>query len=404
MSVAANLAGIPGNASNQRSVGAAIDGIVNSSASATLASLPSALSPLYGLTSAQLPGALSALAGEAYASEQSVLIGDSLYSRQALLGRLRQNSYLGDAGPTAALGFGGPALAYTAPSYLTKAPVAPGLAFNGTIWAQAFGGWSDYNGGAGTAGVNASIGGFVSGADIKVDRWLVGAALGYSQSSANIDTLVSSSDVNSLLLALYAGTSSGPWKLRLGATYAFNQIDAERTIAYPGYVEQAKADYDGGTTQAFAEVGYGFAVQKIAIEPFVGLAFVHVDTEGFTETGASAGLTGSSMSTGVGYSSLGMRMATAMQLSGWALEPHASVAWQYAFGDIRPEAQMSFLSVPGANFTVAGAPLAENTALVEVGSDLHVSEQALIGLSYIGQLSGDVTVNAVQANLTWRFK
>jgi subtilase-type serine protease len=405
MSVAADLAGIPGNARNQRSVGAAIDGIINSSASATLASLPDALSPLYGLTSSQLPGALGALSGEAYASEHSVLIGDTLYSRQALLGRLRQNSYLGDAGPTAALSFGGPALAYTAPSYLTKAPVAPGLAFNGTIWAQAFGGWSDYDDGAGTAKVDASIGGFVSGADIKVDRWLVGAALGYSQSSANIDTLASSSDVNSLLLALYAGTSSGPWKLRLGATYAFNQIDAERTIAYPGYVEQAKADYDGGTAQAFTEVGYGFAVQKMAIEPFAGLAFVHVDTDGFTETGASAGLAGSSMSTGVGYSSLGLRMATAMEVfGGLALEPHTSVAWQYAFGDMTPETQMSFLNVPGANFTVAGVPLAENTALVEFGVDLHVSEQAQIGLSYIGQFADDVTVNALQANLTWRFE
>jgi outer membrane autotransporter protein len=338
-----------------------------------------------------------------------VLIGDSLYSRQALLGRLRQGSYSGEVGPTAALSFGGPAIAYAAPAYLgasqSKAPAASGQAFNGTMWAQAFGGWSDYDAGAGTASVNTSIGGFVSGADIKVDRWLVGAALGYSRSNANTDTLASSSDVNSLLLALYAGTSSGPWKLRLGGTYAFNQIDAERTIAYPGYVEQAKADYDGGTAQVFTEVGYGFAVQKLAIEPFAGLAYVHVGTDGFTETGASAGLAGSSMSTGVGYSSLGLRAATMTKLSGGlALEPHASAAWQYAFGDITPETQMSLLSVPSANFTVAGAPLAENTALVEVGADLHISEQAQVGMSYVGQLAGDVTVNAVQANLMWRFK
>jgi outer membrane autotransporter protein len=108
---------------------------------------------------------------------------------------------------------------------------------------------------------------------------------------------------------------------------------------------------------------------------------------------------------GVGYSWLGLRVATMMELSGGlALEPHASAAWQYAFGDITPETQMSLLSVPSANFTVAGAPLAENTALVEVGADLHISEQAQIGLSYVGQLAGDVTVNAVQANLMWRFK
>ncbi|HEY9215205.1 MAG TPA: autotransporter domain-containing protein [Ancylobacter sp.] len=409
MSVAADLAGMQGNTPNQRAVGAAIDGIINTTTNGLLTSLPDALAPLYDLTSAELPSALNALSGEAYASEQSVLIGDSLYSRQALLGRLRQGGYAGQAGPTGALGFGGPALAYAAPTkpgvpFPTKAQPALEPVFNGTIWAQAFGGWSDFDGGASNADVDATIGGIVSGVDVKVDNWLVGAAVGYSQSSADTDALASSSDVNSLLLALYAGTSSGPWNFRVGASYAFNQIDASRVIAYSGYAEQANADYDGGTAQVFGEVGYGFAIQQLALEPFAGLAYVHLNTDSFTETGASAGLAGSSSDTGVGYSSLGLRVATTMELSGgMTLEPHASVAWQYAFGDITPEAQMTFLSAPGANFTVAGVPLAENTALVEVGADLNISAQARIGLSYVGQFADSVTVNAVQANLTWRF-
>lgn len=41
---------------------------------------------------AELGGALNALSGEAYASQRSVLIGDSLCSRQAPLGRLRQGA------------------------------------------------------------------------------------------------------------------------------------------------------------------------------------------------------------------------------------------------------------------------------------------------------------------------
>lgn len=409
MSVAADLAGLPGITRNQRAVGAAIDGVINTTTNGLLTTLPDALAPLYNLTSSELPGALNALSGEAYASEQSVMIGDSLYSRQALLGRLRQGTYAGQSGPMAALAYGGPALAYAAPTgggvpFPTKAPAAsPEPAFTGTIWAQAFGGWSDYSGGTGTASVDATIGGIISGIDVNVDNWLVGAALGYTQSSADIDTLASSSDVDSLLLALYAGTSSGPWNLRVGASYAFNQIDTSRTIVYP-FVEQASAEYDGGTAQVFAEVGYGFALQQLAFEPFVGLAYVHLDTDSFTETGAAAGLYGASSSTGVGYSSLGLRVATTMELpNGMALKPHASVAWQYAFGDITPEAQMAFLSVPAANFTVAGVPLAENTALVEIGADLNISEQARIGVSYVGQFADNVTVNAVQANLTWRF-
>ncbi|WP_405703368.1 autotransporter family protein [Ancylobacter terrae] len=409
VSVAADLAGIAGTTRNERAVGGALDGFINDTAADVLTSLPDALAPLYGLTADQLPAALAALSGEAYASEQSVLIGDSFYSRQAVLARLRQSSHADDRGPLAALGFGGPALAYAPPAtpaapFPTKAAAAPEPAFTGTVWAQAFGGWSDYDDGAGTARVDASMGGIIAGADVTVNDWAVGAAVGYSRSSADVDALASSSDVDSLLLALYAGTRAGPWGLRLGATYAFNQIDAERTIAYPGYVEPASADYDGGTAQVFGEVGYGIVVQKVAFEPFAGLAYVYLDTDGFTETGASAGLRGASNTMGVGYSSLGLRVATTVDLAGGtALRPHASVAWQYAFGDLTPEAQLSFLSVPGSDFTVVGVPLAENTALIEAGADLLVSDRARVGLSYVGQFAADVTVNAVQANLTWRF-
>ena len=328
----------------QRSVGGAIDNIINTTTNSLLTSLPDALAPLYTLTTGQLPGALDALSGEGYASQQSVLIGDSLYGRQALLGRLRQASYAGDDGPTAALGNGGPALAYAASPrppgpFATMAPALAEPAFDGTVWARTFGGWSTYDAVSGTAGIDASIGGLVAGMDALVDNWLVGAALSYSRSNARIDALASSSDVDSQLLALYAGTRSGLWSLRLGASYAFNQIDAERSIAYPGSFERASAGYDGGTAQAFAEVGYGVAVRMLALEPFAGLAYVHVDSDAFTETGAAAGLTGGSNPMGVGYSSLGLRVATTAELSGgMTLEPHASIAWNYAFGDLAPEA------------------------------------------------------------------
>lgn len=406
LNVAAALAGLSGNTPNQKAVGGAIDGIINNTGNNTLAALPEALAPLYALDASQLPAALGALSGEGYASEQSVLVGDSLYSRQAVLGRLRQGAYAGQAGTVAALSDGGPTLAYeeeakqsasvAALGYVTKTGTPAPSASGATLWGQVYGGWADLDGGSNVADVSESIGGVISGADIRVDNWLIGAALGYSQSNADVADLGSSFQVDSLLVALYAGTHAGPWNLRLGASYAFNQIDAERTIAYPGYLQQANAQYDGGTAQAFAEIGYGFAVGTVALEPFAGLAFVNVDTDDFTETGATAGLTGSSASSGVGYSSLGIRTATTLALSGgMALQPHASLAWQYAFGDITPTTQLAFLSAPGASFTVAGVPLAENTALVELGADLLVSPQARVGLSYVGQFAEDVSDNAV---------
>ncbi|WP_224406714.1 autotransporter outer membrane beta-barrel domain-containing protein [Afifella sp. IM 167] len=410
LSVAADLSGLANITANQRAVGAAIDGIINTTANGMLTDLPGALAPLYNLTSAQLPGALDALSGEAHASVQTALIGNGLYARQALFGRMRQGAYADQSDATAMLAYGGPALAYVSPAGAgvpfpgTTQAAVPEPALDGTLWAQAFAGRSDYSDDPATADVDATMGGIISGVDLNVDNWLIGAAVGYTRSGVDTDALRSSADVDSLLVALYAGTHVGSWNLRGGASYAFSQIDVTRTIAYPGYAQRAEADYGAGTAQIFTEIGYGFAFQQVAVEPFAGLAYVHHRSDDFNEAGASAGLAGSSSTAGVGYSSLGLRLATRMALPrGMTVEPHASLAWQYAFGDVTPQAQMAFLSVPAANFTVAGTPLAENTALAEIGVDLLLSERARLGISYSGQLADSVTVNAVQANLRWQF-
>ena len=151
---------------------------------------------------------------------------------------------------------------------------------------------------------------------------------------------------------------------------------------------EAKAEYNAGTAQTFAEIGYGFAVQSLAIEPFANLAWVNLRTDDINETGASAGLAGPSASSNVGYTSLGIRAATSMAVGeGMTLQPHASLAWQSAFGDVAPSASLGFISAPGASFEIAGVPLAENTALVEIGADMIVSPRTRIGLSYMGQFA-----------------
>ncbi|WGD30777.1 autotransporter domain-containing protein [Ancylobacter sp. WKF20] len=418
LNVASGLANLPGLSANQSAVGAAIDSALNNVPGAAIGLLPAGLAPFYDLTAAQVPAALDALSGQPYASEQSVMISDGYYSRQSLLGRLRQNAYVGAEGPSAALAFGGPrtvqpgstgappATAAEALAYATKAPPPVVATTDGPVfWAEGFGGWTNYEGTSNTAAADSSIGGVISGADVAWGDWRVGGALGYSQSSSTVDDLNASSTVNSLLLGLYAGTSYGKVKLRLGATYAFNDVSADRTIAFPGFAETANADYNGGTTQIFGEVGYGLIWNSLALEPYAGLAWVHLNTDSFTESGAtSAGLTADSASQDVGYSTLGLRAATTVTLdNGTVLAPHGAIAWQYAFGDTTPTSQLALSALPAASFTVSGLPLAENTALVEAGLDLVVNASTRIGAAYIGQFADTATVNAFQVNLVVRF-
>lgn len=398
--VAADFAAVPALTPNELAVGAALVGIINTPESAVFATLPEALSPLYALDASQLPKALNALSGESHASDQSLQLSGSLYSRRSLLGRLRQGTYAGQTDALALLSFGGPMVTSSTKGKGQALAPAKGT----TSWAEIYGSQTDLDGNPGTSDVRSSFASVMTGADSRIENWLVGAAVGYTQTSTTINDLSSSSDVDSLLGALYAGTTVGSWNIRLGASHAWNQTETNRTITYPGYQEQASADHDSKTTQLFAELAYGLVVGSAAVEPFAGLAWVNVDADGFAEAGASAGLTVSSTSSSVTYSTLGVRAATSMDLSnGGVLQPRGSLAWQTASGDLSPSAQMAFLSAPTAGFTVGGAPLAENSALIEIGADLIISPQTQIGLVYFGQYADEVSNYGIQANVTWTF-
>jgi outer membrane autotransporter protein len=92
------------------------------------------------------------------------------------------------------------------------------------------------------------------------------------------------------------------------------------------------AHFSVSSTMNIPRLGYGLTFGAIAAEPFAGLAWVHLDTASFTETGGVSALAGTGNKEDVGYSILGARVATYYLLqNGMALIPRASVAWQHAF-------------------------------------------------------------------------
>ena len=391
--------------SNQRSVGGALDASPLGSA---------IVQSVLFETAAGARQAYDALSGEVHGTVQSEILDDSLYVRQAILGRLRQAGFthapdvmgaLGFAGPVTVAGSGeSPVLGYASASgFPAKAPPAAAPRFGSDVafWSQGVGALGHIDGDGNAASARRDLAGFFSGVDARFGEFArIGLAGGYTHSSLSVDARASSAGIDTAHLGAYAGASIGAFNLRGGATYAFHTIDTSRTIAFPGFFDSARAHYDGGTGQVFGEVGYGLALGRIAAEPFTGLAWVHLQTGGFAETGGVAALNGSGSKDDVGYSTLGARMATSFLLAnGMALIPRASAAWQHAFNDIAPTAALAFQNT-GAGFAITGVPLARDAALVETGLDLRVSPQAKLGLSYSGQLAAHLQDHAVKGNFT----
>ena len=92
-----------------------------------------------------------------------------------------------------------------------------------------------------------------------------------------------------------------------------------------------KADYTARTAQAFGEVGYGMSLGNIASEPFAGLAWVHLNTDGFSEAGGAAALTAPSQSLDATFTTLGLRAATVLRLmDGTEMTVHGTLGWRHA--------------------------------------------------------------------------
>jgi subtilase-type serine protease len=244
--------------------------------------------------------------------------------------------------------------------------------------------------------------GFISGFDARFGNWRGGLAAGYTNSHNNTDDR-GGANVESGHVAAYGGSALGALNLRGGGAYSFHSIDTSRTIAFPGFFDRATARYEGGTGQLFGEAGYSLSLGRVAIEPFAGAAWVHLQTDAFNETGGLAALNVAANRFEVGYSTIGARAATMIPLNdNMILVPRASAAWQHAFSNVTPTAAAAFLST-GTAFTVSGVPIARDGLLSEAGLDLHIGRNAVLGVSYVGQFAANVQDHAAKGKFSWKF-
>lgn len=337
---------------------------------------------------AAAPAALASLSGEIYASAQGVLQVQSSYVRNAVTGRLAQ--------------------AEGAPGTAQLAPVD---GFGTTLWGQAYGGWGSTASDGNASAVTRSLTGFLIGLDGRLSDWRVGVAGGYSQSDFSTDSLPGSGTSDNYDLALYAGRTfagdaNGAFALRAGAAYGWHDLSVSRTVTAPGLVAGYGTGYSAGTAQVFGELAYTYAPRTeglpVSLEPFAGLAYTALSTNGFTEPFGPAALRAQSASSDTLSTTLGLRARTTVQVGAVPVALTGSVGWQHAFGDVTPTTTFTFAagSLP---FTVAGAPLATDALLLGLGAGAKLADNLDLSLAYNGQIASGFTETAVKGILSWRF-
>lgn len=342
--------------------------------------------------------ALNQLSGEIHASARTVLIDESWLLRAAVNDRLRSAFGSVGAAPMATLNYG--FTADLAPS--VKGPMPTPQTDRFAVWGQGYGYWGRTDSDGNASKLTRSSGGFLLGADAAVfETSRFGIIAGYSRSDFDVTSRLSSGESDNYHLGLYGGSQWGAINLRVGASYTWHDIEIRRAVTSAVLGSNPRASYDAGTAQIFGEAGYRVDLGRVALEPFAGLAYVNLRTDGFSETGAATALTGRGNDASLGYSTLGLRASTSLDLHGMGLALRGGLAWRHAFGDVDPSVALAFA---GSNaFTIAGLPIARDAALVEAGLDVAISRSATLGVAYTGQLAQDAQDHAFKGVLAVRF-
>jgi autotransporter-associated beta strand protein len=323
--------------------------------------------------------AFDALSGEIHASAVSAAFDDARLPREAALDRLA--SLDGAAATGAAAGF--------------------------AAWGQGFGSFGRIGGDGDAATLDRSVGGFILGADASLDnRYRLGVAGGYTQSTLSLDARDSHGHVDSTFAGVYGGATLGALQLRGGALYAYNRYGTNRSVAFPGFNDSDSAGYGGDALQAFGEAGWRIGVAGFSgpasIEPFVGATAMRIDTAKFSESGGAAALNGAAAGYDYAATTLGARLEAAL-FDAAPLTARGMLGWRHVFGDATPRSTLAFASAPSLPFAVAGAPIARDALAVEAGVDWRLTRQATVGVSYSGSLARRDGDNAVKGKLEVAF-
>ncbi|MDH0093276.1 autotransporter domain-containing protein [Achromobacter mucicolens] len=340
--------------------------------------------------------AFNSLSGEAHASVTSTLTGLNNSVRAVPLAYLRANLGAGmrAGAPTAQLG-GTPSAAALPSSNAQPA------------WAEVIGNWQTWKGNGDSAQVRQNTGGVFAGVDHALGGgWRLGGALGFTDSKIRVDDRSSQADISGYSAAVFGGKvfDVGPGKLNLmaGTAYTWHDISTERRASVSGISQTLTANYGASTTQLFAEMGYALPMsERVSIEPFAGLSWSDTRNRSFSESGGSAALNGYSDSNKQTTSTLGLRGLMNFTVGQTEGRLQATLGWRHAFGDVQPQSTMSFDG--GQAFTVAGAPIARDAALAELGVETALTRNATIGLNYTGQFGGGNRENAGSIHMTWRY-
>jgi outer membrane autotransporter protein len=273
------------------------------------------------------------------------------------------------------------------PDHVASAPRSPFLV-GSSLWVTMGGTYSDLRGN-GNAGRLTLAGPEVSGGyDARlVNGWLGGLAFQYGYKDLEVSNRRSEADINSYTLGLYGGKEFllGPGALRfvLSGAYARHEIDGTRKVRIGDRDQALESEYAADSLQGSLEGAYMLPIaETLSLEPFARIGLNSLHFEGFGESGGNAALKKGAKTWNHAVSAMGLRIALPADER---VKFSTEFGWQHTYGNVTPSGTYAFRE-GGDSFTVQGAPLNRDEALIGLNLGLIISENVSFHLIYDGAL------------------
>ncbi|KZL26716.1 autotransporter outer membrane beta-barrel domain-containing protein [Pseudovibrio sp. Ad37] len=341
---------------------------------------------LLGLSNgAEVRAAYDDIPGEIYASIQGALVENN-YRRMALINNRIRNA---DA-----------SLGSISTAFVPEDPMELEEDRRNDFWGIGYGARSNTFGTSDTASLDNSLGGLFFGYDREfAEETLAGVLGGYGRTNAKQDARSSSGSATTWSIGIYGETVAKDIGFVLAGIYNWHFLEGSRTVDFSTINEREHSSYKGRGWQFYAEANYEFPVMEaFAFEPFLGVSYIDVHTDGFAENVGTAALTKQGGSFDSTFTNLGVRGAYNVYD---LFNVNAFLSWRHAYGDVDPSALLAFAG--STAFGVDGAPISQDASELEVGLDARAADNLFVNAEYNGQFGDNATIHVIELDFTIKF-
>jgi outer membrane autotransporter protein len=253
------------------------------------------------------------------------------------------------------------------------------------LHANAYGVYSNLDGGSQHVGYDAATGVFGLGADSWLSERVV-AGVDLSAAYTHIDSDRSGTDINGVTgrLSGYTSFDAGPAYVDALASYAYHWFDADRRIEYGSIDRRAKSDHGAHEGSGLLAAGLEFSRAGFEFGPEASAQYTILYEESYHESSAgAAGLRFDDRDPDSLGSRLGIRVSRPWRIDPDTLiAPRLRVAWAHEWLDTDDDLSVAFPDTSFGAFEVSSRKLSRDSVLARIGVQALLGDDIVVEAAY----------------------